>query len=390
MIPVAEALERVLALATPLEIERVPLAVAAGRVLAEPVVAQRMQPPFAASAMDGYAVRAADVVQGARLSLIGEAPAGRAFGGTVGVGQAVRIFTGAVLPDGADMVVIQENTARDGDTVTITDPDKHSDNIRPAGGDFRPGDRIEAPRLLSPGDVALAAAMNQPELAVRRRPVVALLATGDELVMPGENPRADQIVASNSFGLKAMIEAAGGEARMLPIARDTEASLRATFRLAEGADLIVTIGGASVGDHDLVGAVAGELGMERSFYKVAMRPGKPLMAGRIAGTAMIGLPGNPVSSMVCGHIFILPALRALLGLGKVPAPRRRAVLGCDLPANGPREHFMRARLEDGVVTPFDSQDSALLTILARANALLVRPVADGPRQAGESVEILPL
>ncbi len=390
MIPVSEALDKVLSLAAVLETEVVPLRDAAGRVLAEPVVALRMQPPFAASAMDGYAIRASDLAAGAVLRVIGEAPAGRAFQGAVGPGEALRIFTGAVVPAGADFVVIQENVAREGDAITITDADAHNDNIRPAGGDFRPGDRIEAPRELTPSDIALAAAMNVPELVVRRRPVVALLATGDELVMPGEAPRDDQIVASNSFGLKAMFEAAGADARMLPIARDTEASLRMAFALAEGADLVVTIGGASVGDHDLVGKVAGDLGMERAFYKVAMRPGKPLMAGRLNRTAMVGLPGNPVSAMVCGQIFILPMLRAMLGLAAAPAPRQAAVLGCDIPANGIREHFMRARVEGAIVTPYDRQDSALLSVLSGANALLVRPVGDGPRKQGESVEILPL
>ncbi|MFV0332796.1 MAG: gephyrin-like molybdotransferase Glp [Tropicimonas sp.] len=390
MIPVSEALDRVLALAEPLETETVPLQEAAGRVLAEPVVARRMQPPFAAAAMDGYALRAAELRAGARLDLIGEAPAGRAFDGSVGPGQAVRIFTGGVVPEGADIVVMQENVTRDGDSVTIDDAGQKTDHIRPAGGDFRPGERIEAPRILRPGDLALAAAMNVPQLVVRRRPVVALLATGDELVMPGEEPRADQIVASNSFGLKAMFEAAGASVRMLPIAQDTEASLRAAFALAQGADLLITIGGASVGDHDLVGQVATDLGMERSFYKVAMRPGKPLMAGRMTGMIMVGLPGNPVSAMVCGHVFILPLLRALLGLGKGPVPRREAVLGAPLGANGPREHYMRAALKDGTVTAFDQQDSAFLTILAEANALLIRPVSDGPRATGERVEVVPL
>ncbi|SDK13969.1 gephyrin-like molybdotransferase Glp [Aliiruegeria lutimaris] len=390
MIPVREALEKVLALAEVVETETVPLQAAAGRVLAEPIVARRLQPPFAASAMDGYAIRRDDLAQDAGFDVIGAAPAGCAFEGSVGPGQAVRIFTGGVVPEGADFIVIQENVRRDGDRIIITDPDAHSDNIRPAGGDFRPGDRIEAPRRLVPGDVALAAAMNVPELVVRRRPVVALLATGDELVMPGEVPKPDQIVASNSFGLKAMFEAEGAEVRMLPIARDTEASLRAAFALAEGADLLVTIGGASVGDLDIVGKVAGDLGMERAFYKVAMRPGKPLMAGRLNGAAMIGLPGNPVSAMVCGHLFILPMLCSMLGLGRAQAPRQKAVLGSDVAANGPREHYMRAKVKDGIVTAFERQDSALLTILADANALLVRPAEDGPRQAGEEVEIVPL
>ena len=390
MIPVAEALERVLALAEPVGTEILPLQDAAGRVLAEPVVARRMQPPFAAAAMDGYALRKADLRAGARLTVIGEAPAGRAFAGVVGAGEAVRIFTGGVVPEGADIVVMQEDVSRDGNSIAINDAGQRNDHIRPAGADFRPGDRIEAPRLLGPGDLALAAAMNVPTLVVRKRPEVALLATGDELVMPGEAPRADQIVASNSFGLKAMFEAAGARVRMLPIARDTEASLRLAFALAEGADLLITIGGASVGDHDLVGKVAADLGMERAFYKVAMRPGKPLMAGRLKDAIMVGLPGNPVSAMVCGQVFILPLLRAMLGLGKGPTPRQEAALGLPLGPNGPREHYMRAVLRGGVVTPFDQQDSAYLTVLAQANALLIRPASDGPRESGERVEVLPI
>lgn len=390
MISVSDALGHVFALASPVGTETVALAEAAGRVLAEPVVARRAQPPFAASAMDGFAVRAADLKPGAKLQIIGTAPAGRAFPGSVRSGEAVRIFTGAPVPDGADFVVIQENTTRDGALVTITEADSRNDNIRPAGGDFVAGDRIAAPRVLGPGDLALAAAMNVPDLTVSRRPVVALLATGDELVMPGEHPRADQIIASNSFALKAMFESEGAEVRMLPIARDTTKSLQTAFRLAEGADLIVTSGGVSAGDHDLVGDVAADHGLQRSFYKVAMRPGKPLMAGRMNGAAMVGLPGNPVSSIVCGHIFILPMLRAMLGLGNRPARRTSASLGSDVAANGPREHYMRAILEDGIVTPLPQQDSALLSVLSRANALLVRPVADRPRKAGETVEVLPL
>ncbi|SFB80165.1 gephyrin-like molybdotransferase Glp [Tropicimonas isoalkanivorans] len=390
MIPVSEALEKIFALVAPVGTERVPLSKAAGRVLAEPVVARRAQPPFAASAMDGYALRAAEVTQGARFRVIGAAPAGEAFAGTVGAGEAVRIFTGAPVPDGADMVVIQENTARDGDVVTITDPDRHATNIRPAGGDFAPGDRMEAPRRLSPADVMLAAAMNVPDLVVSRRPVVALLATGNELVMPGEEPRDDQIVACNGFGLKALFEAAGAEARLLPIARDDVDSLRTALGLTDGADLIVTIGGASVGDHDLVAGVAADLGLEAAFHKVAMRPGKPLLAGRLGDVPMVGVPGNPVSAMVCGHIFLRPMLLAMQGLVARPAPRVTAALGADVAENGPREHYMRAILADGVVTPFDSQDSALLGVLSQSNALLVRPVADPSRKAGEMAEVVPI
>jgi molybdopterin molybdotransferase len=389
MITVEEALARIFSLVEETGAEEVPLAEAAGRVLAAPVVARRAQPPFLASVMDGYAVRGAEVAIGARFRVIGEAPAGRAFSGSVGPGEAVRIFTGAPVPEGADHVVIQEDVARDGDGIILSATLDPKPNLRPPGTDFRPGDRVEAPRRLRPADLALIAAMNVPRVTVRRKPVVAILPTGDELVMPGALPGPDQIVASNGVALKAMVEAEGAETRMLPIAGDTAGSLAAAFRLAEGADLLLTIGGASVGDHDLVGAVAETTGVERAFYKVAMRPGKPLMAGRSGRQAMIGLPGNPVSSIVCGLIFVLPAIRAMLGLGHAPAPRLTAPLAAPLDANGPREHYMRAVLEDGRLTAMESQDSSLLGILSRSNALIVRPVGDGAHRTGDVVEYLP-
>jgi len=394
MISVEEALAACLALARPLGTETVRLAEAGGRVLATSVVARRDQPPFAASAMDGYALAVADRVPGATLRVVGDAPAGRAWAGRIGPGEALRIFTGAPVPEGADCVVIQEDVTRDGDRIVLGGTLEDSTNIRPAGADFRIGAQIEAPRRMSPADVALSAAMNVPELEVSRRPEVALIATGDELVSPGEDPRPDQIVASNSYGLKAMIEAEGARARLLPIARDSRESLEQVLRLAEGADLIVTIGGASVGDHDLVGEVAEGMGLERAFYKVAMRPGKPLMAGRIGDAALLGLPGNPVSAMVCGHIFLIPMLRAMMGLPTGERRRFPARLGRDLPENGPRAHYLRADLMPGndypEITPYGSQDSSLLTVLSQANALLVRPPHDGPRRAGDLVEYLPL
>lgn len=390
MITVAEALARLFALVEPLGAEEVPVERAAGRVLARDAVAGRDQPPFPASAMDGYAVAGAEAAPGARFRVVGEAAAGRRFAGRIGPGEAVRIFTGAPLPDGADRVVIQEDTAREGEAVTLLDSLGAGPHVRPAGADFRAGDRLSAPRRLSPADVALLAAMNLPRVAVARRPEVAILSTGDELVLPGEDPGPDQIIASNAYGLKALLEALGAEARLLPVARDTAASLRAGFELADGADLVLTVGGASVGDHDLVGPVAAELGMEQAFYKVAMRPGKPLMAGRLGEAAMIGLPGNPVSAIVCGHVFVAPVIRKMLGLGEAPAPRRQAPLARAVAANGPREHYMRARLTPEGLQPFDSQDSALLSVLAEADALLVRPVSDGPRAVGEVVDYVPL
>ncbi len=386
MTTVAEALDALFALARPLATERVRLVEAAGRVLAEPVVAERNQPPFAAAAMDGYALKGIEAEPGAMFKVIGTSAAGARFEGTVGAGQAVRIFTGAPVPVGTDRVIIQEDVDRDGDLITLHRELDRGPYVRPLGMDFAIGATLKAPKVLDARDLALIAAMNHAEVTVTRRPEVALIATGDELVMPGETPGPDQIIASNAFGLKAMIEQAGARARLLPIARDNVESLRTIFGLAEGADLVVTIGGASVGDHDLVAPVAAELGMEPSFYKVAMRPGKPLMAGRLGNSLMVGLPGNPVSAMVCGTIFILPMLRAMLGLGAHPAPRHAARLAVALPANGAREHYMRANLGPEGIRPLARQDSAMLSILHKANALLVRPAGDPARAAGDLVD----
>jgi molybdopterin molybdotransferase len=236
----------------------------------------------------------------------------------------------------------------------------------------------------------LLAAMNIARAPVTRKPKIAIMATGDELVQPGETPGPDQIVASNSYGLTAMFEAMGAQVQLLPIARDTETSLRQAFALAQSADLIVTIGGASVGDHDLVAPVAADMGMEQAFYKVAMRPGKPLMAGRLGHAAMIGLPGNPVSAMVCGTVFVAPMLAKMLGAADVEPTYLRAPIATVLPANGPRTHYMRAKLTDGHLHPNANQDSSLLTILATANALMVRPVDDPARAKGEMMDYLPL
>ena len=388
MISVEAALAHLFALATPLGSETVPLRQARGRVLAKGVTARRDQPPFAAAAMDGYAVSAKAVATGATFTVVGEAAAGHRHDKAVGAGQCVRIFTGAPLPAGTDHVIIQENVTRDGDRITVLAGEANdSSHVRPMGADFRAGTPFVANGPLRSADIALLAAMNIAEVPVVRRPEVAIIATGDELVQPGETPGPDQIIASNSYGLAALVEAHGAIARLLPIARDNAASLKLAFDLAQGADLIVTIGGASVGDHDLVGPVAAELGMERAFYKIAMRPGKPLMAGRLGEAAMIGLPGNPVSAMVCGHIFVLPVLRKMLGLGEAAAPRQSATLLHDIPANGPREHYMRASVTAEGVTVFERQDSALLTVLSSANCLAIRPVGDPPRKAGETIEI---
>ena len=388
MISVEQALGLALNLVDPLPHEDIPLAQAHGRVLARPVAARRDQPPFSSSAMDGYAVRASDTGSGAKLTVIGTSAAGHGFEGEIGAGQAARIFTGAPVPPGADTVVIQEDVSRDGNTITLQGASKPNHHIRAIGSDFKSGDEITAPRRLSANDLALLAAMNIASVPVTRAPVVALIATGDELVMPGQTPGPDQIIASNNFGLMALARQNGANPRLLPIARDSVPALKNVLNLAADADLIVTIGGASVGDHDLVTGVAAELGLERSFYKVAMRPGKPLMAGRLGSAVLLGLPGNPVSSMVCGHVFLLPMLRKMLGLGAQAAPRATAQLAKPLPANGQRAHYMRARISEGHITPAKRQDSALLSVLADANALLIRPVDDPAREIGEKVEFL--
>lgn len=393
MISVDQALAHCLALARPTGAEDVPLRDATGRVLRQDAVALRDQPPFDASAMDGYAI-AVPPRPGAEFQVVGEAGAGHAFGGDIGPGQALRIFTGAPLPRGATHVVIQEDVVAQGRSITLNGNLDAGTNVRPRGQDFAAGARLAAPRRLRPNDLALLAAMNIPRVTVARRPVVAIIPTGDELVMPGEVPRDDQIICSNSFAIAALVEAAGATARLLPIAPDQPDALAHVLGLAAGADLIVTIGGASVGDHDLIAPVTARLGMERAFYKIAMRPGKPLMAGRLGQAALLGLPGNPVSSIVCTHLFVLPMVAAMLGLpGAAPRPFR-AVLGADVAANGVRAHYMRARLTPGdglpQIAPFDRQDSALISVLTDADALLIRPVGDGPRRAGETVTYLPL
>ena len=387
MISVSQALDHLFALAPDLPTEWVPLAHANGRVLSQDVASQRDQPPFDASAMDGYAVATIQP----DYTVVGESAAGHGYQGPVKDRNAVRIFTGAPVPQGTMQIILQEDVTRTGDRITLSDPPDAARYIRPAGDDFKRGTKMSAPRRLGPNDIALLAAMNISTVPVTRKPIVALISTGDELVMPGETPGQDQIIASNTFGLQALLADLGATARILPLARDTRASLTATFDLARHADLIVTIGGASVGDHDLVAAVAQECGMNQAFHKVAMRPGKPLMSGQMEGTMMLGLPGNPVSAMVCGHVFMAPVIRAMLGLGAAAAPRQTARLTAALPANGPREHYMRASCDSaGNLSVFDRQDSALLSVLGKANALAIRPPNDPARHPGDRLEILTL
>ena len=395
---VEEALARILAGATPIgDVKRRDPMAAHGQVLAEPITALLTQPPFDASAMDGYAVRAADMARlPATLAVVGEAAAGRSYEGTVGPGEAVRIFTGAPVPDGADAIVIQESTDRTGDRVTVRDGTTDFQHIRPKGGDFRAGETLlPAGRTLSARDIVLAAAMGHATLPVRRPPIVAILATGDELVQPGVMPGPSQIVCSNTFGIAGMVRAAGGTPRQLGIAHDTAESLSDHLDRAAGADIVVTVGGASVGDHDLVGPVLKSRGMALDFWKIAMRPGKPLMYGRLGSQHVLGLPGNPVSSMVCARLFVMPLIRALLGLPAEPSRAIQARTTGVLGANGPRAHYMRAttsQAADGTleVTPIPNQDSSLMRPLADADCLIVRPIGAPALPAGSFVPTLML
>lgn len=397
MIPVAEAIARITGAFDPLAAETVSLAEASGRVLAEDVIARTTQPPFDVSAMDGYAVRAADIPGApATLTQIGAVPAGQNFDGQVGAGETVRIFTGSRMPPGADTVVIQENTTTDDDQITISVVPKKGQFIRPGGLDFRAGEvGLKAGQRLSPRAIGFAASMNHPWLSVRRKPRVAILATGDEIVMPGEPINANQIVSSNSHALAAAVQSYGGESFSLGIAPDERQGLKAMAAGARGADILLTTGGASVGDHDLVQSVLGEIGLELDFWKIAMRPGKPLIFGRIGDTRLLGLPGNPVSSLVCALIFLRPAILRMLGLSNTETTLLPARIDSALAANDERQDYLRATLnrsEDGAlgVSPFKRQDSSMMSLLAGSEALIVRPPFDPAVSEGDRVNIIPL
>jgi molybdopterin molybdotransferase len=399
LMPVADALAAVLAGAEALPEEMVALDAAHHRVLARDVAALRTQPPQAMSAMDGYAVRAADAsTVAARLKVIGEVAAGRPFDTQLRSGEAVRIFTGGVIPQGADAVVIQEDTVRDGDSIDVTEAAVAGRHIRPAGVDFREGDvLLRAGRRLTDRDLSLAAGMNYPQLPVRRQPKVAVLATGDELVMPGSTPGPGQIVYSNGYALRALARAEGAETVDLGIAADTVDATTDGIRRARysGADILITTGGASVGDHDLVKQSLEAEGVAMAFWRIAMRPGKPMMHGRLGPMRVIGLPGNPVSSYVCGFLFMAPLIRALSGRSDVHHATEAAVLGRDFAANDLREDYLRARLEeraDGVLvaTPVNHQDSSLLGNLAAARALVIRSPFAPAASAGSPCVILRL
>ena len=399
LLPVADALALVLRDAVPLPAEAAPLAEAHGRVLADDLAALRTQPPADVSAMDGYAVRSQDVAQTpATLKLVGEVAAGRPFSGTVGIGEAARIFTGGVMPVGADTVVIQEHTSREADRVVVGKPTGRGRNVRPKGLDFAAGAvLLSRGRRLSERDLALAAAMNHPTVPVHRRPKLAVLATGDELVMPGSNPRPGEIVYSNGYATIAMARREGCEIVDLGIAPDRLPETIAAVRRASlsGADILATSGGASVGDYDLVQqALAGE-GLALSFWKIAMRPGRPMLHGRLGEMHVLGLPGNPVSAYVCAFLFLAPLIRRLAGRLDVERIPESAVLGCDLPENDERADYLRAILAPGpdgglLATPLPVQDSSMLAPLAKADCLLIREPHAPPAGAGSPCTILKL
>jgi molybdopterin molybdotransferase len=397
MLSVKEARTRILATITPMPTEQIGLSNGLGRVLAEDIASRRTQPPTAVSAMDGYAVRAQDVsTVPVTLKISGHAPAGGSHDDVLGAGEAVRIFTGGPVPDGADAIVIQENTDSDGITVTVKESSPAGHYIRPAGLDFRTGDVIlRAGDALTARNVGMAAAMNTPWLSVHRKPRIAILATGNEIVMPGDPIGPNQIVSSNSLALAAMIEASGAEPILLGIAPDESNELSAMAAAAHGADMLVTTGGASVGDHDLIQSVLGDNGLEVDFWKIAMRPGKPLIFGDIKGTPLLGLPGNPVSTLVCGIIFLIPALQKMLGQSERESSLETAILAVDLAQNDQREDYLRARLsydDSGtrMATPFPKQDSSMLSRLVQADCLLVRPPNAPATKTGSAVEILPM
>jgi molybdopterin molybdotransferase len=394
--PVAEALRRVLSDASALPAETVSLTDAHGRTLAEDLTALRTQPPIAVSAMDGYAVRAEDVAQApVTLTLIGEVAAGHPFDGEVKTAQAARIFTGGVMPCGADTVVIQEQTARDGDRVTIQKPSGKGRNVRGQGIDFSEGETLlPKGRRLRDRDVMLAAAMNHPQLRVHRRPKVAVIGTGDELVMPGSTPGPGEIVYSNGFAITALARSEGAEACDFGIARDRLEDIGAAIQRARdwGADILVTTGGASVGEHDLVQRALKAEGLDLSFWRVALRPGRPMMHGKLGPLQVLGVPGNPVSSYVCAFLFLVPLIRRLSGRSDVEHAFESARLGRDLAENDERADYLRATLEIGpdgpIATPVPSQDSSLMSTLAKAGCLVIREPRAPAAAAGSTCVIL--
>ncbi|WP_237217100.1 molybdopterin molybdotransferase MoeA [Falsiroseomonas oryziterrae] len=396
MISLEEARGRVLEALSPTPAETIALAEGWGRVLARPVLARLTQPPADVSAMDGYAVRASDATEGARLAVIGAAPAGHPFPGEVGAGQAVRIFTGGFVPPGADAILLQEDAEAGDGAVQVKETVKPGRWIRRRGLDFAAGETLlPAGRRLTARDIGLAAAANHPWVTVHRRPRVGILATGDEIALPGEPIPPGGIVSSNAHALAALIRASGGEPLVLPIAPDDRDAIAAAAAAARACDLLVTTGGASVGEHDLVQSALGPEGFALDFWKIAMRPGKPLIWGRLGRTPVLGLPGNPVSALVCGVQFLVPALAVLSGLPAAPPATLLVRAGAPLAENDKRFDHLRASLgtdRDGrpVATPFPMQDSSMLATLARADCLILRAPYAPALPEGAEVEAIPL
>jgi molybdopterin molybdotransferase len=395
MLSVIEARRRILAAITPTGVETIALANAHNRVLAAPLHARLTQPPHDVSAMDGFALRTQDGQQGAKLKIIGSAPAGHPFVGEVGTGEAVRLFTGSFIPDGADTVLIQEDATVEGANLTVNETCAEKKNIRRAGQDFSAGDiLVPAGKRLTARDIGLAAAGNHPWLTVHRRPRIAILATGDEISLPGEAIASGGIVSSNAHMLAAFCAAAGAEATILPIARDDLAAIAEGADAARGADFLVTTGGASVGDHDLIQPGLASRGLQVEFWKIALRPGKPLIFGSLGAMPLLGLPGNPVSAFVCSLLFLRPAIDRLLGLPGDAPVTEPARLTAPMKPNDQREDYVRSTLtrdESGwLVTPFPVQDSGMLRTLANAGALIQRPPHDPARPEGGIVQILRL
>ena len=391
MISFEQALSKILYLADKIDFEEVKLEESYSRVLAHDSISFRDQPPFDASAMDGYALNKIDKLPSKKLSVIGKVAAGNSFDRTVGKGQAVRVFTGAPMPKGTNSVLIQEDAEELENFITINQIVEKKDFVRKKGCDYKSGEiLLQKGKILTSFDIALLASMNFPLLKVTKQPRVSIISTGDELVFPGNLPDSNQIVASNTYGLKALLTKWGATSHILPIARDNISSLEKAIDLAIPADLVITIGGASVGDHDYVNKVFNKINVKHSFYKVAMRPGKPILAGKNNNTIFVGLPGNPVSALVCAQLLLKPLIGKMLGTSELNNIEKKASLQNDLPKNGGRKHFMRAFFNNGYLEVSQKQDSSLLNVLQKANALVIRKPNEPPAKKGDLISYLDL
>ena len=391
MISFEHALSKLLFLANKIDVEEVNLEEAYSRVLASEAISSRDQPPFDASSMDGYALKKIDKLPNKKLLVVGKVAAGKSFKGTIKKGEAVRIFTGAPMPSGANSILIQEDAEELDNFIKIRQKVEKNDFIRKKGCDYKAGKiLLKKGKILRSFDIALLASMNLPLLKVTRRPRVSIISTGDELVVPGNLPKNNQIVASNTYGLKALINKWGATSHILPIARDNKTILEKALDFAVPADLVITIGGASVGDHDYVSEVFNKIKVKHSFYKVAMRPGKPILAGKNNNTIFVGLPGNPVSALVCAHLFLKPLIGKMLGTNELNNIEKKGLLQNDLPKNAVRKHFMRAFLKNGQLAVSKKQDSSLLSVLQKANALVIRQPNEPSAKKGDLITYIEL